>query len=106
MLMNGKEVNHLVIGGETFDKSYFMRKVRLVKDVNTRKGAINMDGVFWGDYTGGVTIPSGAEGIVFFKYKNGYCIYSEYHPEDYFHYAFWVTEDCIEFIDDDKTGDK
>lgn len=29
MLMNGKEVNHLVIGGETFDKSYIGRKVKI-----------------------------------------------------------------------------
>lgn len=35
MLMNGKEVNHLVIGGETFDKSNLIgRKVRAKDNVS------------------------------------------------------------------------
>lgn len=29
MLMNGKEVNHLVVGEETFDKSYIGKKAKL-----------------------------------------------------------------------------
>lgn len=103
MLMNGKEVNHLVVNGETFDKSYFMRKIRLVKDVNTKSGMINKDGIYFDTYVSGLIMPSGAEGIVFFKYKNGYCVYSD-HYGDLCDYGFWVTGDCIEFIDDTTGG--
>ena len=103
MLMNGKEVNHLVVNGETFDKSYFMRKIRLVKDVNTKGGMINKDGIYFDTSVSGLIMPSGTEGIVFLKYKNGYCVYSDRYRDSY-DYGFWVTGDCIEFIDNDKTG--
>lgn len=103
MLMNGQEVNHLVIGGEMFDKSYYMRKIKLVKAVNTKGGMINKDGIYFDTHISGLIMPSGAEGFVFFKYKNGYCVYSD-HYRDNSNYGFWVTEDCIEFIDNDTTG--
>ena len=33
MLMNGKEVNHLVINGETFDKNVFGMKCNVTKEI-------------------------------------------------------------------------
>ena len=44
MLMNGQEVNHLVIGGETFDKSNFIgRKVKAAKGANNHAMPVSFD---------------------------------------------------------------
>ena len=46
MLMNGQKVNHLIIGGETFDKSFDGGiKVRAIR--NTRAGEINEAGIIY-----------------------------------------------------------
>lgn len=75
MLMNGKEVNHLIIGGETFDKSYVGRKVRLLKDCVTR-GYISSS---YGDHlvaegNAGVML-AGSENTIIATYKDWVSIY-------------------------------
>lgn len=94
MLMNGKEVNHLVVNGETFDKSYYLRKIRFLKSFATGQGTIGEGGIYMGSGGGG-PVEVGDEGYVLFKYKNGYCV--ELQREQY---GFWVIGKWIEFIDD------
>lgn len=96
MLMNGKEVNHLVIGGETFDKSYYMRKIRFLKDFASNDGWISPTGIAMGSGNGGMGVEKGNIGYTILKYKNGYCAC----VDNGFKIGFWVTEDCIGFIDE------
>lgn len=100
MLMNGKEVNHLVINGEAFDKSNCEHKIRFLKEFASRDGHVSPEGVSMGSGQGGAAIMKGSIGHIFLKYKNGYCVYMDIDP---LKNGFWVTEDLIEFIDD-KTG--
>lgn len=97
MLMNGKEVNHLVVGGETFDKSYYMRKIRFLKDFASNDGWISSTGIVMSSGSGGRSVDKGNTGYTILKYKNGYCAYVD-------KIGFWVTEDCIEFIDETGGG--
>lgn len=96
MLMNGKEVNHLVVNGEKFDKSYYMRKIRFLKDFASNDGWISPTGIAMGSGNGGMGVEKGNTGYTILKYKNGYCAYVDIG----FKIGFWVTEDCIEFIDE------
>lgn len=85
MLMNGKEVKHLVIGGETFDKSYVGKRVK----VTPKSGywylhfcpAVNADGTLR-DRGENYIVDSGDEFIILAKYMD--CIFianSEKPPE-------------------------
>lgn len=94
MLMNGKEVNHLVINGETFDKSYYMRKIRFIKSFASDDGRVYEKGVVMYHDQGGMAIEPGKEGFVYLKYKNGYCVELGANS-----FGFWVTDNEIEFID-------
>lgn len=95
MLMNGQEVNHLVIGGETFDKNYCMRRIRFLKSFASNDGWISFKGIVMSSGNGGIAVDKGNTGYTILKYKNGYCVYHDASP-----WGFWVTEDCIEFIDE------
>lgn len=44
MLMNGKEVNHLVINGDRFDKSYVGLKIKINKGSLPLYGELTFDG--------------------------------------------------------------
>ena len=101
MLMNGQKVNHLIISGETFDKSFDVGiKVKTIRDART--GEI--------DELGRIINPSSANGGFFYvpqgtiipviaRYKNAVCMASGYGS-----YSGWISIDNIEFIDDDETG--
>ena len=88
MLMKGKEVNHLIIDGETFDKSYVGRKVRLVKDCVTR-GYISSS---YGDHLiaeGNASVMlAGSENTIIAIYKDWVSIYGG-----------WVKKTDVELID-------
>ena len=80
MLMNGKEVKHLVISGETYDKSYVGKKAKLVaiNGVGTIYTGyrVNLDGsIDWtiqnGQY---VTAYPGDLCFILGKYKNAFYI--------------------------------
>lgn len=80
MLMNGKEVKHLVISGETYDKSYVGKKAKLVaiNGVGTIYTGyrVNLDGsIDWtiqnGQY---VTAYPGDLCFILNKYKNAFYI--------------------------------
>lgn len=105
MLMNGKEVNHLVIGRETFDKSYSAGvKAKVVE----RKGpawigSIRKDGTVISSLPGGGGYAKEAGDIVtvIAIYKNAAAILAA-DIQDY-NTGSWISLDNLEFIDD-KTG--
>lgn len=45
MLMNGKEVNHLVINGETFDKRYWGKDVEILNKIYG-ESTVNINGAY------------------------------------------------------------
>ena len=88
MLMNGKEVNHLIIGGEKYDKSYVGRKVRLVKDCVTRGYISNSYGEHLvAEGNAGVML-AGSENTIIATYKDWVSIYGG-----------WVEKSDIKLID-------
>lgn len=99
MLMNGKEVNHLVVGGETFDKSFDGgRKVRTVR--NATIGEIDESGrIHDQNGTNGWYIEKNMVVSVIARYKNAFCV-----AYGYGNYAAWVSIDDIEFIDEKVVG--
>ena len=101
MLMSGQKVNHLIIGGETFDKSFDAGiKVKTIRDARTGEidelGRIINPSSANGGY---LYVPQGTIIPVIARYKNAVCMASGYGS-----YAGWISIDNIEFIDDDKTG--
>lgn len=97
MLMNGQEVNHLVIGGETFDKSFDGGiKAKTTRDVVP--GGINESGIVHSD-PGAWYVPKGDTISVIARYKNAVCIATG--PG---YYAGWITMEAIEFINDTTGG--
>lgn len=96
MLMNGKKVNHLVINGETFDKSFDGGiKVKVIRDATIGEidelgriinPASAPDG-FW-------YVPRGTIIPVIARYKNAVCMASGYGS-----YAGWMPINDVEFLD-------
>ena len=77
MLMNGKEVKHLVINGETFDESYIGRKVKITPTSGAWSlhfyPAVNGDGTLR-DFTDfNYIVERGDEFIILAKYMD--CIF-------------------------------
>lgn len=99
MLMNGKEVNHLVINGEAFDKSFENgRKVRTVR--NARIGEIDESGMIHNQPgTSGWYIEKNIVFSVIARYKNAFCV-----AYGYGNYAAWVSIDDVELIDEKVMG--
>lgn len=99
LLMNGKEVNHLIINGEAFDKSYSAGVKAKVISGFTYVGTINKNGdIISEDTAGGKHFKSrGSILTVVGIYKNA----AAYLADDGEKYArgSWVSLDDIEFID-------
>lgn len=73
MLMNGKEVNHLVINGEAFDKSYENKKVEIINKI-FMDSKIGLNGTYQEATFGGI-LPKGTKGYVTaLKYHDLYYI--------------------------------
>lgn len=99
LLMNGKEVNHLIINGEAFDKSYSAGvKAKVISDF-TYVGAINKNGdiICKGPDGGRYTKSPGDILTIICIYKNA----AAYLADDGETYTrgSWVSLDNIEFID-------
>lgn len=75
VLMNGKNVEHLIINGDSFDKSYKGKSVEINNDIYSQS---------WVDYDGnyhlvtqvdGIVVPKGTKGyVVAFKFYNCFFI--------------------------------
>lgn len=95
MLMNGKEVNHLVINGEMFDKSFYLIKARAIKDADI--GVISKSGEIKPERVGGVGsayMPKGRVITLIARYRNAVCMTAEDTGA-----SGWISMNDIEFID-------
>lgn len=112
MLMNGKEVKHLVIGGEAFDKSYVGKRAKLVavNGVGTiyLGYRINTDGTIDWAMEGGeyVTAKPGDLCMILSKYNNFFYIANI--DQNGWHGSMvsgpgcgqgWVSADHLEILD-------
>lgn len=100
MLMNGQKVNHLIIGGETFDKSFDGSiKVRTIKDsllgVISKSGEIEAESIG----VGRGYIPKGRVITLIARYRNAVCTTAEDIG-----CSGWMSINDVEFIDDNETG--
>lgn len=99
MLVNGKEVNHLILGGETFDKSFAAgRKARVIR--NTEIGDIKKDGTILDSALDGRSYMKGPDDIVtvIARYKDAVAILSS----EFFTMGSWIPINAIQFIDDEN----
>lgn len=98
MLLNGKEVNHLIIGGECFDKSIEQGiKVR-IKVNAARYGRVTLGGSINNKSNGGGTVLSkGTVCIGVAKYKNAICVANTEVSYDSAETS-WVSLDDVEFL--------
>lgn len=100
MLMNGKEVNHLIIDGETFDKSYEQGvKVKIVPaDGRPNADVGNVD--FAGQITGmgGAVVSGGNICIALAKYKNAIYIINSPNITNIHATGYWVSLNDVEFL--------
>lgn len=101
MLMNGKEVNHLVINGKTFDKSYSAGvKARVVaKGGYAPVGSVKKDGTIISGLPGGGgwAKAKGSIVTVIGIYKNAVAFLAD--DMDTISAGSWISMDNIEFID-------
>ena len=98
MLMNGQKVNHLVINGEIFDKSYSVGvKAKVIKPY-AEIGSIKASGAIASQFaSGGKQVQNLGDIVtVIGRYKNAAAIltYSDYIS------GCWISMDDIEFIDE------
>lgn len=108
MLMNGQEVNHLVIGGETFDKSYSAGvKAKVVaKGGYASIGSIKKDGTIVSGISGGGGYAKTVGDIVtvIAIYKNAAAFLAG--DTDFINTGSWIYLDNLEFINDTTGGGK
>lgn len=101
MLLNGKEINHLILGGETFDKSFTAgKKARVnglayIGDIK-KDGTINSNASDGGNYIK----QEGDIVTVIARYKDAVAILSS----SSFVRGSWISINDIEFIDDGNVG--
>ena len=80
LIMNGKEVNHLIVSGEQFDKSYVGKRGTLVSTNNVRNiylyNRVNTDGSGdWGQVNGSIpTAVAGDQCDILAAYKDMFYI--------------------------------
>lgn len=95
MLMNGKEVNHLVVNGESFDKSYMGIRVEILNDIRADSW-ITIDGSY--HVTSGTStwiITQGAKNyVIMFKFYNNYYIINAYGSR-----GAWARSSDIKILD-------
>lgn len=103
MLMNGKEVNHLVIGGETFDKSYSAGVKAKVIHNNAPIGVVKKDGSIYDVEHNGAqyVMPKGRIVTVISRYKDAVSVLYEDHSS-----RSWMSIYDLEFMDDTTGGGK
>lgn len=99
LLMNGKKVNHLVIAGETFDKSYAAGvKAKVIGSEawigSVRKNGTIANGLIGG---GGYIKQRGDIVTVICIYKNAAAILTD--DRETINFGSWISLNDIEFID-------
>lgn len=99
LMMNGKEVNHLIISGEQFDKSYTAGVKAKVVGLNPYIGTIKKDGTIVSGLPGGGGWSKSRGDIVTVIgiYKNAAAILAG--DRDTISTGNWISLNDIEFID-------
>ncbi len=99
MLAGGKEVKHFIIDGETFSKSNYGKKVKILKDFVAGRGYTNIDGKYRVDdgISGVNVIPAGTLGYVIVG-TFGECYYI-CHSTDIYKRGAWVSKDMVEILE-------
>lgn len=109
MLMNGEKVNHLVVGGETFDKSFVNKKVKTknVSGSDTVRiyDGINADGGVFQYGSGNYSVYTNDEFIVLVKFMSHVYIANSANPpknnktrQDRYMGLGWVSLNDVEFL--------
>ena len=71
LMMNGKEANHLIIGGQQFDKSYFGKHIKIKSSNIFSEGHLNAEGKYYrSNLSGGSEISVGEECICLVKFNS------------------------------------
>lgn len=98
LLMNGKEVNHLLLNGEQFDLSNYGKKVKVVKRIEVCINGVNFDGSYFYNNTGGASIISaGTLGyIIGLTYGQCYYIFNTASKNPV---GVWVPKDSVEILE-------
>ena len=95
MLVNGKEVGHLILNGEVFDKSYTGKKVITINEIVIGNETINKEGDYWPSNNGGVGIPANTSCTILTHYLN--CFYIVENLEN--SRGFWAKKSDIKILD-------
>lgn len=98
MLMNGKEVNHLLLDGEQFDLSNCGKKVKIVKKIEVSRNSVLMDGSYFYSDTGGAGIISaGTMGYVIgVTYGECFLIFNTKVKNPA---GIWVPKESVEILE-------
>lgn len=98
MLMNGKEVNHLIVHGEQFDKSNCGKKVKVVRDISVSQNNVSMNGNYiYYNHGGALIISAGTLGYVIgLTYGQCYYIFDATIDNSA---GVWVPKDSVEILE-------
>ncbi|MCO6528714.1 MAG: hypothetical protein J6565_08000 [Lactobacillus sp.] len=98
MLLNGKEINHLIIGGEVFDKNYSLgKKIKVIRQ--TTLGRVMFDGTVrdLGMKESGYVLPIGYTAIAIARYNDA--IYITSPKQGLVLNTGWISIKDVAFID-------
>ncbi|QHJ84789.1 MAG: hypothetical protein [Caudoviricetes sp.] len=97
MLMNGKEVNHLIIGGEQFDKNYFGKHVKIKKEGLYDNGHFRQNGEYFiSDSEASNGLGVGEECVCLTKFNDFiYIVPAKFNG---YHRDCWVPIADVEFL--------
>lgn len=101
MLMNGKEVSHLLLSGEQFDLSNRGKKVKIVKEIDVCQNNVCMNGKYHFYNRGGAgVISAGTMGYVIgLTYGECYYIFNTTVENPV---GVWVPKDSVEVLKSGK----
>ena len=98
MLMNGKEINHLLLNAEQFDLSNFGKKIKIVKRIEVSYNYVRMDGSYFHSDTGGSSIIMvGTMGYII-GLTYGECFYI-FNTKVENPVGLWVPKDSVEILE-------
>ena len=98
MLMNSKEVNHLIIGGQQFDKSYFGKHLKIKASNVFSGGHLNAEGKYYiSQLNSRSEISVGEECICLVKFNNYiFVVPVKWRNSDR---DCWISISDVEFLD-------
>ena len=103
MLMNGKEVNHLLLNSEQFDLSNYGKKIKVVKEIEVSQNNVCMNGNYnFYNRGGSWIISSGTLGYVIgLTYGKCYYIFDTTVKNPI---GVWVPKDSVKILESEVGG--